>query len=108
MNTLYRKIRHAEEANNPALFSYLLEEEPSERSSSKLDQRDISLTQFQLLLDTMTDEKVPTHWRQQCLEHIYKPLFRLQHLADGESALQQIQSLFYQLSIKSHAFQASL
>jgi len=107
MKTLYRKIRYAEEVNNPALFSYLLEE-VSEGVCNTVEQRDISFTQFQLLLETMSDDQIPNHWRQQCLEHIHKPLFKLQNLAVGEAALQQIKGLFYQLSIKSNELQASL
>lgn len=107
MKTLHRKIRHAEEVNNPSLFSYLLEGELSE-GENKTKQKNILLTQFQLLLETIKDEEIPFHWRQQCLDHINKPLLLLQRIAANDEEKFEVKKLFHQLKTTSSYLQENL
>ena len=157
MEALQRKIRYAEEVDNPVLFAHFLDasvtEEinyktadkstnakrlltkdiaPEKIAPEKIDsetmdvkkidakkispnhiddkaqQRQILLNQFQLLLDTMADESLPVHWRNQCLNHINKPLLGLQRLADCKQSTQQVNSLFYELRVMSYYLQPGL
>lgn len=42
----------------------------------------VSSTVLRLLLDTASDPALPWHWRSLCLDHVYRPMRVLQHLAD--------------------------
>lgn len=41
----------------------------------------MSLTTLTLLMDTACDTALPWHWRSVCLDHAYRSLYALQHLA---------------------------
>lgn len=43
----------------------------------------MSLTTLNLLLDTACDPALPWHWRSLCLDHAYRSLYALQHLAES-------------------------
>ena len=105
---LSRKIRNAEEPDNAGLIHQFLALKPPSNQCSKSIYRTHLHMQFQLLLDTVADEYLPPHWRGQCLNHIYRPLYSLQRIVDCENSKQQVRSLRHELRIISHYFQARL
>lgn len=105
---LYRKIRSAEDPDNPALILLFLELSLSLADNTVADKRRCLKVQFQLLLDTLADEHLPSHWRCQCLDNIYRPLRELQRIACCRESKQQVRLLMYELRIISCYFQAGL
>ncbi|WP_160061454.1 hypothetical protein [Psychromonas sp. L1A2] len=109
MDALHRKIRYAEEADNPLLFSHFLSTHFNVELDNtgtheqcivtKTEQRSCLLAQFELLLVTLSDQSIPMHWRLQCLDHINKPLFTLQRLVDDENSAEQVRDLFTELKM---------
>jgi len=108
MKTLYRKIRYAEESDNPLLFVHFLELEFCKGNCNLAYQRQRLISQFQLLIDTMSDELLPVHWRKQCLDNIHQPLFKLQRLVNSDESAQQVKALFYELRIMSQYIKPGL
>lgn len=120
MDVLRRKIRYAEEADNPLLFSHFLSIDfntPIDNHSdgehkqcivTKAKQRACLLAQFELLLVTLSDQSIPMHWRLQCLDHINKPLFTLQRLVDDEDSAEQVKGLFIELKMINQSLLYSL
>lgn len=52
----------------------------------------MSLSTLNLLMDTASDTALPWHWRSLCLDHAYRSLYALQHLAiqrEQQGALNQ-------------------
>jgi len=120
MDALHRKIRYAEEADNPLLFSHFLSTdfnndidnhgagEHEQCIATKAKQRSCLLAQFELLLVTLSDQSIPMHWRLQCLDHINKPLFTLQRLVDDEDSAEQVKGLFIELKMINQSLLHSL
>ncbi len=106
--SLRRKIRHAVEPDNPLLIDQLLKLKPDSWRDTLKENRAHQLTQFRLLMDTITDDYLPPHWRCQCLDYIYRPLHELQKLADCKASKDQILILKNELRIMSHYFQAGI
>ncbi|MBO1255677.1 hypothetical protein J3L16_08275 [Alteromonas sp. 5E99-2] len=107
METLHRQIRYAENVENPKLFTQLLNCGEGNVCCHQ-QQWHFFLNQFHLLLDTLTDESLPPHWRQQCLDHIYKPLFKLRQLARNDQQNYEINQLYYELRVMSDYVKAGL
>lgn len=118
MDVLRRKIRYAEEADNPLLFSHFLSTDfntdidndgkQEQCIVTKAKQRACLLAQFELLLVTLSDQSIPMHWRLQCLDHINKPLFTLQRLVDDEDSAEQVKGLFIELKMINQSLLHSL
>lgn len=108
IQSLYQKIRQATEPNNPDLIKQFLDLSLEQVPNSIEDQRNCMLNQYQLLIDTLADEYLPAHWRTQCLDHIYIPLFGLQQLADTNQAQQSVRKLFHELRVTCNYVQAGL
>ncbi len=64
--------------------------------------------QFRLLLETVVDEIVASHWRCICLDNVYRPLANIKRLVKNEQSKQELQALFYELSVTSHYVKGSL
>lgn len=47
----------------------------------------------ELLLDTAADPALPLHWRSQCLDRLWRPLYALQQLASDHDRRQRLSSL---------------
>lgn len=105
---LQRKIRKAEEPNNPALIADYLCLEGDCNADSVQQKRKRYLKQYNLLLDTIADECIPSHWRCTCLDHIYHPLLALKRLAKCNISKRQVRSLFYELNVTGQYLQPSL
>ncbi|KIP98478.1 fur associated gene A protein [Pseudomonas fulva] len=55
----------------------------------------MSLTTLNLLMDTACDTALPWHWRSVCLDHAYRSLYALQHLAtnrDQQHSLNRVRN----------------
>jgi hypothetical protein len=110
MKLLRNKIRLGQEPDNPLLISlWLSQENLFQQKIENLSERRQHLErQFRLLLDTIVDELIPSHWRCTCLDNIYYPLSSLKKLASDKTSEQHIQQLIYELSVTSNYVAASL
>ena len=104
---LSRVIRFAEQPDNAELIHLYLSF-PSIDGTTITKQREHLHSQFKLLIETVADELLPAHWRCQCLDCIYIPLFALQRLANCQHSTQGVQGLFNELRVISHYFQPGL
>lgn len=107
------KIRFASEPDNPSIIrewlSYPSEtfdqaqlRTPTAESSDMAwfdYQRSVYQAQFRLLLDTVIDELIPSHWRECCLDHIYLPLAKLEKIATSTAHRTLINQMYYELQI---------
>lgn len=107
-NSLQDKIRFALEPENPGLLSEYLSHHAVRNDMTKTKHQQVLEEQFRLLLDTMADECLPVHWRQQCLDHIYMPLSALWRISDTEKNRTQVRQLFSELRIIGNYFTAGL
>ncbi|MDP7593186.1 MAG: hypothetical protein QF552_10935 [Litorilituus sp.] len=107
---LRKKIRFAQEPNNPALITLWLQQENDIHLTTQPKKvlRQHYEAQFRLLLETIVDEIVPTHWRRLCLDNIYKPITSLQRIADTEQSKQHIRYLMNELSVSCQYVEHSL
>ena len=107
---LKSKIRHGSEPNNPLLInlwlSQTIAECPTKLTKKQLRQQYES--QFRLLLDTIVDELVPSHWRRVCLDNIYIPLTSLQRISDNDKSQRHIRQLMAELNVSCQYVQHSL
>ena len=108
LDALRMKIRNAEEPNNPTLISQWMNIELPPFITPSLSCWKVYVDQFNLLLDTFADELIPAHWRQICLDSIYRPLFILKKLEHNTQSKVQVRQLFHELSITSQYVEASL
>lgn len=116
LSELRRKIRFAEEPDNPALIGQWLATDHCCQQQSDLSRRGINPCQnctrtqqyqhyeqqFRLLLETLEDELLPKNWRCSCLDQIYKPLAHLRQLCDTTYCSAQLNRLIWELRISSH------
>lgn len=98
---LRTKVRYAKEPDNPLLISLWITQENTAITTllDKTQLRNHYEAQFRLLLDTIADELLPTHWRRNCLDHIFIPITSLQKLADNDSSQRHIRQLMAELNI---------
>lgn len=106
---LKNKIRYALEPDNPNILYQYLSALPVDfyryNDKSLAHERNHYIEQFHLLLETFSDDCLPSHWRCLCLDCINKPLFSLANLASCEQSLQQVKALHYELRVISHYFE---
>lgn len=110
LKIIRNKIRNAQEPDNPTLISLWLAMEEQHQSDITFN---CSLqsqyeSQFYLLLETIVDELIPTHWRRICLDNIYKPLGSLQRITNDEQSKQHLSQLFDELSVSCRYVEQSL
>lgn len=60
--------------------------------------------QFRLLLDAICDNLLPAHWRQLCLDNIYRPLTDLNRISQCEASKERLRHLWLELNITSQYF----
>ncbi len=85
LEILRRKVRRAEEPNNPSLLGQFLRLENQAQNSDILGKRARLLRQCELLFDTIEDTEIKAHWRELCLNHLHHPILALGRLADSEA-----------------------
>lgn len=102
------EIRYARQPDAPDLidqwlkyehFNNLARAEQGCDGCPKQMQCELYRSQFQLLLDTVADELLPSHWREHCLNSIHRPLSGLKHLLKGAHDDTRLINLFYELSV---------
>jgi hypothetical protein len=69
--------------------------------------RHLHQAQFYLLLEVITDTLLPSHWRELCLDNIYRPLIELNRLSTCQSTKKQLRHLWLELNITSNYFKIS-
>lgn len=97
LECLKRKIRRAEEPNNPKVLDDFFTLDKKHRRHDLLGRRENAFAQFNLLLSTVKDESLPSYWREHCLNVIYFPLAVLKQLANCEESLAEVNYLYHQL-----------
>lgn len=111
LSTIRNKIRFGKDPNNPMLIPLWLMQEsdlcPSPTQSISAHRQHYE-AQFRLLLETIVDELVPSHWRRLCLDHIYQPLGSLKRIANDEQSEQQVRNLMQELTVSSRYVASSL
>ena len=105
INQLRHKIRYALEEDNPALVTLWLSMEDSIKSAEASSCWQLYCAQYQLLIDTLSDDLLPTHWRVCALDNIYRPLCSLQRIATSQKQCQHLNKLYYELRVTSNFFQ---
>lgn len=64
--------------------------------------------QFLLLMEVVSDDLLPGHWRTQCLDAVYQPLSCLRALADSPQRQHRVRYLEHTLRMCSHYFMHSM
>lgn len=108
VHQLRQKIRNAQEPDNPGLIRQWIQADSDLADSTKKQRRQRCIHQFQLLMEVVTDDCLPVHWRNICLDSISIPLYTLQYLADDTQSEARVRQLFSELRTLSHYFQHSL
>ncbi|NQZ31124.1 MAG: hypothetical protein HRU06_07595 [Oceanospirillaceae bacterium] len=108
INQLRHKIRYALEEDNPGLVTLWLSMEDSVKSAEISSCWHLYCAQYKLLIDTLSDDLLPKHWRVCCLDNIYRPLSSLQRIAITHDQRQHLNKLYYELRVISLFFQNGL
>ncbi|EPJ45962.1 MAG: hypothetical protein OFPII_23020 [Osedax symbiont Rs1] len=108
INQLRHKIRYALDDDNPGLLPLWLAMEESLDCCCNSANWQLYHAEYRLLLDALSDDLLPGHWRSWCLDNISKPLMSLQRIAISREQSQQLNKLFYELRVVSHFFQGGL
>lgn len=104
---LRERIRYAREPNSPTIVDqWLCYErcclEACHNSACGLCassvQIDLYESQFQLLLEVVADELLPSHWRELCLNSLHRPLSQLRRLLRNTDNKTRLNELFYELA----------
>lgn len=98
---LTKVVRWGASPNHPCLLEEWLEITAPDKDLVLSDVRNQLLMQYQTLLDALSDEWVPLHWRQLCMNNIYRPLLALEQLADCQISQGHVRSLYYELRVIS-------
>lgn len=97
-----KQIRFAKEPDNPSLISHYLDIDTCRQKSVESLKQHYE-RQFRLLLDTVADELIPSHWRCCCLDNINKPLGQLARLfANNQDGQAYLCKLKYELNMTCH------
>ncbi|CUB04718.1 hypothetical protein [Marinomonas fungiae] len=62
---------------------------------------------FQVLLETVCDAAVPMHWRELCLDSIYRPLMQLKRFVITDQDAVEYYRFEHELRALSHYFMSS-
>lgn len=103
---LEQHIRWGTEPDSPALIDCYFNHIHNIRAATlgSAQQVQLYLQTARLLLDTICDCCVAEHWRRQCLNVIYRPLFAAKRHAIMSSDLQQIRHFQNEMRILTHYF----
>ncbi|MEM6573445.1 MAG: hypothetical protein AAF736_04195 [Pseudomonadota bacterium] len=98
-------IRYAQDPDNPTLlYTYLDDCDQRAALASTIQAQRIYRHAFELLLDVISDDCVPRHWRALCLDHVYRTLVGLARLAESDRDLQGLLELESQLRVTAEFF----
>jgi hypothetical protein len=99
-------IRHGKQPDNPILLNMYLEMTHNKVQKKLANQckRNVLVRALRTLLDTICDTYVAYHWRQVCLDNIYKPQLSLDRLCNSEQNRIDNLRFRYELTALSHYF----
>lgn len=105
-DTLERMIRNGQQPDHPCLLERYLNmcEARAGAYQPVTEQRAAHIRTFNILLETICDTCIATHWRALCLDQIYKPLFAIDRLASTQTDKTFVRKLHSNLSVLSHYF----
>lgn len=109
INSIRKKIHYAEDKENPELVLFWLTAEQtlftgSYFSGDNAARQKMYQDQFRLLLDVICDNLIPLHWRQLCLDNIYRPLTELNRVSHCAASKKKLRHLWLELNITSQYF----
>ncbi|ALO35096.1 hypothetical protein CMT41_10480 [Colwellia sp. MT41] len=109
INSVRQKVRYAEDEDNPQLLSFWLMAEQTLFTASDINVSEdarwqLYQGQFRLLLDAICDNLLSEHWRQLCLDNIYRPLTDLNRISQCEASKKRLRHLWLELNITSQYF----
>lgn len=108
INALREKVRYATEEDNPGLVLLWLSAEETSLNNDIDAARALFQAQYQLLLDTLADDLIPSHWRLWCLDNIYRPLQGLSRLAGTAKQQAHLRSLLVELRLTTQYCRTAL
>lgn len=98
---LRNKIRYAIEPDQPQILSLWLAMEHEAVGDDTSLHWDMYKSQFELLLESASDELNNLNWRYWCLDNINRPLMNLQRLIQNEQDHKEFRALCETLRITS-------
>lgn len=101
IENLNHVVRWGSSPNHPCLLEEWLELTTPDHQAELMQSRNQLLNQYQVLPEALADECVPLHWRQLCLNNIYRPLLALEQLADCQVSHAQVRALYHELRVIS-------
>ncbi len=109
INNIRQKVRYAEDENNPQLLTFWLMAEHALFTGSSMNNNDearwlMYQGQFRLLLDVICDNLISQHWRELCLDNIYRPLTELNRISQCDATKKRLRHLWLELNITSQYF----
>lgn len=109
INNIRQKVRYAEDENNPQLLTFWLMAEHALFTGSSMSNNDearwlMYQGQFRLLLDVICDNLISQHWRELCLDNIYRPLTELNRISQCDATKKRLRHLWLELNITSQYF----
>ncbi|MEM9530589.1 MAG: hypothetical protein AAGA23_06700 [Pseudomonadota bacterium] len=98
-------VRYASQPENPRVLGRYLDAcDAQARQAPPRAARAIYDEAFDLLLDAVSDDCNPRHWRALCLDHLYRPLKALAALADSDTQRQQLREREARMRVLTHYF----
>lgn len=98
-------VRYGSQPENPRVLGRYLDAcDARARRAPLRTARAIYDEAFDLLLDAVSDDCNPRHWRALCLDHLYRPLKGLAALANSESQRQMLRERETSMRLLSHYF----
>ena len=96
---LYQYIRYGHEPDNPMLLNDYFRCSNHDINAEKdvVRKRELYESQYNLLISTVCDRGVPKHWKEICLDYVYRPLSKLYEIADNEESLYKVSLMFCEL-----------
>ena len=93
-------VRHGYHPDSPKILESYLEisNKIADLMVLKHSKRSLHLRVANTLLDTICDTYIPKHWRSQCLDKIYQPVFAAQQLSFNECDLAELRTFNLQLN----------
>ena len=99
-NDLEQVVRLGTYSDSPKLLYRYLELGKDYASACEYEFRSDAYDRlFNTLLDAIADPLVETHWRQLCLDNIYRPLGELEKLADTDPAFEKLRQRYTELCL---------
>ena len=103
-SALQKQVRYGTSPDDPNILeSYLRSSELSASYSKKLAKLK-SRKALNTLVETICDDLVPQHWREHCLNNLYRPLASLYRLTNDEEERSALKKEHHRISILCNYF----